>query len=140
MRNVHAALVLLCLSGCGLVGLGECSGQASCISKIEWRQAIYYEYGGRGAVISPEDTEPMADLGGLAPAEAADSTLLALEGVSEAQAVVMRAAPGTEVADGITVDYLIYVRDGEFPESLCRYYVSDPPGDPAPPALPEACD
>lgn len=138
--RVAGVLLLAALSGCGLFPQSEsCAPDASCIPSISWDDATYYSVGSRGAVIAASNTHVIGELTSAGPGEAADSTVLALEGVDPSSAVAMRAAPGFEVAPGMTVDYLIYIREAVFPATLCRYYVANPPGDPAPPPLPDIC-
>ena len=132
--------VLVGAPGCSLIPRSEsCSAGASCIPLIEWDGAVFYQVGSRGAVIEASDTRALGDLGAGAPLEAADGVVLALQGVDPSRAVAMRADAGTEVAPGVTVDYLIFVREAEFPATLCPYFVADPPADPVPPQLPEIC-
>jgi len=133
-------MVLAGTAGCSVFDRSEtCSPDASCIPLIEWDGTVYHQVGSRGAVIEAADTSVLGNLGAIAPFEAADGVVLALDGVDPSSAVAMRADAGTEVAPFVTVDYLIFVREAEFPETLCPYFVADPPGDPAPPELPDVC-
>ena len=133
-------VILATAAGCALIPRSEsCSPGASCIPLIEWDGAVYYQVGSRGAVIAASDTSPVGHLTAHVPPEAADGVVLALDGVDPASAVVMRADAGTEVAQGVTVGYLIFVREAAFLETLCPYFADDPPGDPAPPGPPDVC-
>lgn len=138
MWSATVALSLL-LSGCVFGSPSEsCGVGAACIPTIEWRGTTYYAVGSRGTVIPDGSTTPVGELAA-PPSGGANSIVLALDGVAPAAAVAVQAAPDYEVAPGISVPYLLFVRDGDFPTDLCQYYVADPEGDPAPPALPDAC-
>ena len=131
---------LVGVAGCSLVPRSEnCSPDASCIPLIEWDGATYYQVGSRGAFIKASHTSSLGHLQAPVPFEAADGVVLALDGVDPSSAVAMRADSGTAIAPGVTVDYLIFVKEAEFPATLCPYFVADPPADPAPPDLPETC-
>ena len=137
--HVFGAIAVALLAGCSVFMQSEtCAPDLACIPSITWDDAVYFEVGSRGAVIVASDTRVLGELES-PPVEAANAEVLALTGVEPSDAVAIRAKPGVEVAPDITVDYLIFVRGGEFPAWLCPYYAAPPSDDPAPPPLPSEC-